>query len=44
MDLKINSDYFLIQHLVTGFCNRDGVCLLCGTGEPFTSIPVNLRL
>ena len=25
MDLRTNSDYFPIQHQLTGFCNRDGV-------------------
>ena len=31
VDLRTNSDYFPIQHYLTGFCNRDGVCLLRGT-------------
>ena len=31
VDLRTNSDYFPIQRKLTGFCNRDGVCLLCGT-------------
>ena len=30
-DLRTNSDYFPIQHQLTGFYNRDGVCLLRGT-------------
>jgi len=30
VDLRTNSDYFLIQHWLTGFYNRDGVCLLRG--------------
>jgi hypothetical protein len=30
-----NSDYFLIQHWVTGFYNRDGQCLLRGTDWMF---------
>jgi len=30
VDLRTNS-VFSIQHWVTGFYNRDGVCLLCGT-------------
>ena len=30
VDLRTNSDYFPIQHLLTGFYNRDGVCLLRG--------------
>jgi len=31
MDLRINSDFFPIQHYLTGFYNRDGMCLLRGT-------------
>jgi len=31
VDLRTNSDYFPIQHYMTGFYNRDGMCLLCGT-------------
>jgi hypothetical protein len=31
MDLRMNSDCFPTQHLLTGFYNRDGVCLLRGT-------------
>ena len=31
VDLRINSDYFPIQHWLTGLYNRDGVCLLRGT-------------
>ena len=31
VDLKTNSDYFPIQHQLTGFYNRDVVCLLRGT-------------
>jgi hypothetical protein len=31
VDLRTNSHYFPIQHQLTGFCNPDGVCLLCGT-------------
>ena len=30
MDLRTNSDYFPTQHSLTGFYNRDGVCLLRG--------------
>jgi hypothetical protein len=26
MDLGTNSDYFITQHKLTGFYNRDGVC------------------
>jgi len=28
VDLRTNSDYFPLQYELTGFCNRDGVCLL----------------
>ena len=28
VDLITNSDYFTVQHWLTGFYNRDGVCLL----------------
>jgi len=31
VDLRTNSDYFTAQHWLVGFCNWDGVCLLCGT-------------
>jgi len=31
VDLSTNSDYFLIQQELVGFCDRDGVCLLRGT-------------
>ena len=31
VDLRTNSDYFPIQHLLTGSYNRDRVCLLRGT-------------
>jgi len=27
--LRINSEYFRIQHLLIGYCNRDCVCSLC---------------
>jgi hypothetical protein len=33
VDLRTNSDYFPIQHLLTGFYNWDKVCLLRGTTE-----------
>jgi hypothetical protein len=33
-DLRTNSDYFTVQHCLTGFYNRDGVCLLRGTFSP----------
>ena len=35
MDFGTNSDYFPIQHQLTGFYNRDGVCLLRGTDWVF---------
>ena len=35
VDLRTNSDYFPIQHQLTGFHNRDGVCLLRGTDYIF---------
>ena len=35
VDLRTNSDYFPIQHLLTGLYNRDGVCLLRGTDWVF---------
>jgi len=35
MDLRTNSDYFPIQHWLTGFYNWDGVCLLRGTDWVF---------
>jgi len=31
VDLRTNRDYFPIQHYLTGFYNRDAVCLLRGT-------------
>ena len=31
MDLRTNSDYFPIQHELTGLCNRDIECLLRDT-------------
>jgi hypothetical protein len=31
VDLRTNSDYFPIQHILPGSYNRDGECLLCGT-------------
>ena len=30
VDLRTNSDYFPIQHQLTGFYNQVVVCLLCG--------------
>jgi hypothetical protein len=34
VDLRTNSDYFTVQHYLTGFYNRYGVCLLRGTFCP----------
>jgi len=31
VDLRTNSDYFPIQHYLTGLYTQDRVCLLCGT-------------
>jgi hypothetical protein len=35
VDLRTNSRYFPTQHWLTAFYNRDGVCLLRGTGWIF---------
>ena len=35
VDLRTNSDYFSIQHYLTGFYNRDENCFLCGTNWVF---------
>ena len=35
VDLGTNSDYFTVQHWLTGFYYRDGVCLLRGTNWIF---------
>jgi len=35
VDLRTNSDYFPIQHYLTGLYSRDGVCLLRGTDWMF---------
>jgi len=37
MHLRSNGDYFSIQQLLIGFCNRDGVCLLRGVKRIFKS-------
>ena len=34
-DLRTNSDYFTIHHLLVGFYNRGGKCLLRGTDWVF---------
>jgi hypothetical protein len=45
VNLRTNSHYFIIQHGLTGFYNRDGECLLRGTEWIFKYIkPVNFRL
>ena len=36
VDLRKNSDYFSIQHRLTGFYNRDRECLLRGTDWVFS--------
>jgi hypothetical protein len=38
VDLRTNSDYFPIQHYLTGSYNREGVCLLRGTDWVFICI------
>ena len=35
VDLRTNSDYVPIQHQLSGFYNRDEVCLLRGTNWVF---------
>jgi hypothetical protein len=44
VDLKTNSYYFLVQHYMIGFYNRDGVCLLRGTDWVFSLPQFNFRL
>ena len=46
VDLRTNSDYFPIQHLLTDFYNRGGVCLPRGTSRIFiySIIQVNFGL
>jgi hypothetical protein len=34
VDMRTNSDYFTVQHQLTGLYNLDGVCLLRGTFCP----------
>jgi len=36
MDLRTSSGYFPVQNKLTGFYNRNGVCLLRGTDCMFT--------
>jgi hypothetical protein len=36
VDLRTNSDYFPIQHWLTGFCNRDGACYCAVRAESLT--------
>jgi len=38
VDLRTNSDYFPIQHLLTGFYNLAAVCLQHGTDRTFNCI------
>jgi hypothetical protein len=40
--LKTNSDYFPLQHHVTGFCNRK--CVYCAVRTECLNTIVNLRL
>jgi hypothetical protein len=44
VDMRTNSDYFPTQHKMTGFYNRDGECLLRGTGWIFTSYANNFHV
>jgi len=39
VDLRTNSDYFTVQHLLTGFYNRDGVCVYCAVRSTFYVLP-----
>ena len=42
VDLRENSDYFPVQHQLTGLYNRK--CVYCAVrAEPLTIIPVNLN-
>jgi len=43
VDLRINSDYFHVQHQLTGVYSRNGKCLLRGTTEYLYIIRVNPR-
>jgi len=43
VDLRTNSDHFPIQYWLTGFYNRDGVCLLRGMDWSLYIIKVNLK-
>ena len=44
VDLRTNSDYFATQHELTGFYNRDGVCLLRGTDWSLYIIRVYIKI
>jgi len=44
VDLRTNNDYFPIQHQLTGFYNRDAVCLLLGTDWIFICDSVQRQL
>jgi len=44
MDLSTNSDYFPIQHYLTGLYNPDGECLLRGTDYNLNIIPAQFEL
>ena len=43
VDLRINNDYFPIQHKLTGLYNRDGVYLLRGTDWIFIYRQFNIQ-
>jgi len=42
-EIILNRDCFLIQHELTGFCNRDGECLLRGTDYDFKYNSLSVR-
>jgi hypothetical protein len=42
MDIRINTDYFPIQHYLIYFYNGDGACLLRGTDSVFLYVPPGL--
>jgi hypothetical protein len=43
-DLRTNSEYLLTYHLLIGFDNQDGLCLLHGTDWIFNSFFQNNKL
>jgi len=44
MDLRINNDYFSIQHYLTGFYNRDGDVYLAVQAQSLITVQVKLSL